>query len=166
MHLFLSLSVLLLHICFLKCELQGAFEIAKSIIQQPRSVYGLATRWHHDTTVKQPKPSRCYSTLKVSFSLRAHSLLFERSSFARRRQSDVAFVLPSHIIYCNGMWSWSQSQLEWFSSLRTFKKFTIVTWRWMWREERGHTRVYDVFSPDNKSPLRAPQWHGKHFSQS
>lgn len=60
------------------------------------SVYHPTTRWHSDTAVKQAKLSRCYSNLKVSFSLSALSVLFERSSFASRGQSDVTFMLLNH----------------------------------------------------------------------
>lgn len=74
--------------------------LAKSSIihghKGPISAYNFTTRWHSDTAVKQPKLSSCYSNLKVSFSLSAHSLLFERSSFASRGQSDVTFMLLNH----------------------------------------------------------------------
>lgn len=65
-------------------------------IQSAISVYDMTTRWHSDTAVKQPELSRCYSNLKVSLSLSAHSLLFERSSFASGGQSDLTFMLLNH----------------------------------------------------------------------
>ncbi len=108
------------------------------------SVRHLSTRWHSDTAVKQPKLSRCYSNLKVSFSLSAHSLLFERSSFASRGQSDVTFMLLNHNRGLRqGVWSWSLSQFGWCSNFPTVTKVSSVTWRRA-RWEEGHTNVCSV----------------------